>query len=105
MKHAIFAAVLALVPAGSALAQDIPSSAGTLSVSPVVQGLDTPWSFDFLPDGTILITERGGDLLAVRDGRAQRLSGLPEIYTRGQGGLLDVLVPRDFATSREIFLT
>ncbi|WP_040544844.1 PQQ-dependent sugar dehydrogenase [Salipiger bermudensis] len=105
MKHAIFAAVLALVPAGSALAQDIPSSAGTLLVSPVVRGLDTPWSFDFLPDGTILITERGGDLLAVRDGRAQRLSGLPEIYTRGQGGLLDVIVPRDFATSREIFLT
>ncbi|MBY6005924.1 PQQ-dependent sugar dehydrogenase [Salipiger bermudensis] len=105
MRQLVFAALLALIPASAALAQDIPSNAGPLAITPVVQGLDTPWSFDFLPDGSLLITERSGALLMVRDGRAQRVSGLPEIYTRGQGGLLDVLVPRDFDSSREIFLT
>ena len=33
------------------------------------------------------------------------LSGLPEVFAQGQGGLLDVMVPRDFATSREIWLS
>jgi aldose sugar dehydrogenase len=41
----------------------------------------------------------------VRDGAATRLSGLPEVAGHGQGGLLDVMVPRDFAQSRELFFS
>lgn len=81
------------------------TSAGRVEITPVVQGLDMPWAFDFLPGGGLLVTEKEGNLLLVRDGTATRLAGLPEIEVTGQGGLLDVLVPEDFPESREIFMT
>lgn len=72
----------------------------------VVTDLNTPWSFGFLPDGALLITERGGKLIHVSaNGKRTTVSGTPKVRTEGQGGLLDVLIPRDVATSRQIFLT
>jgi len=91
--------------ASATTAQTLDSSAGPLRVDPVVSGLDTPWALGFLPGGGLLITERDGRLLHVTDGRAQTVSGVPDVAAVGQGGLLDVLVPRDFATSREVFLS
>ncbi|KUF11699.1 hypothetical protein AVJ23_07735 [Pseudoponticoccus marisrubri] len=82
------------------------TAAGEMRATEVVRGLDTPWAFDFLPDGTILVTERGGRLLALGAGAAPvELSGLPRIRVDGQGGLLDIMVPRDFDQSRELFFT
>nr|WP_244867967.1 PQQ-dependent sugar dehydrogenase [Vannielia litorea] len=71
----------------------------------VLGGLDAPWGLGFLPDGAFLVTERGGDLTLVRNGEESPVGGVPEVYDSGQGGLLDVMVPRDFAESREIFLS
>ncbi|WP_417721322.1 PQQ-dependent sugar dehydrogenase [Salipiger sp.] len=96
---------LAVFWATASAAQDIASEAGPLRVSPVVEGLDSPWSFGFLPDGTILVTERDGRLVAVRDGARHEITGLPRVYAGGQGGLLDLLVPADFAESRELYLS
>jgi glucose/arabinose dehydrogenase len=81
------------------------TSADELNIAPVVTGLEEPWSVGFLPDGALLITERGGRLLHVVGDERHAVENLPEIAAVGQGGLLDVLVPRDFATTREIFLT
>ncbi len=81
------------------------SSAGTLKVAPMMTGLNEPWGFGFLPDGGILITERDGRLIHVKGGTATSVRGVPDVVAEGQGGLLDVLVPRDFAQSREIFLS
>ena len=64
-----------------------------------------PWAFAFLPDGGLLVTERGGALFHVQDGKKNRISGTPAVAAAGQGGLLDVMVPRDFQSSREVFLT
>ncbi len=86
-------------------ARPVETSAGTLDVSPVVQGLDEPWAFAFVPGGGILVTERGGRLLHVRDGGAMPVAGVPEVETGGQGGLLDVAVARDFEDSRLVFLS
>lgn len=102
-KLAKFAITLLLLAAPSVQAMD--SSRGRLEVTPVVRGLDTPWSLGFLPDGALLITERDGRLLHIKDDRSRSVRGLPAIEASGQGGLLDVLVPRDFAKAREIFLT
>jgi glucose/arabinose dehydrogenase len=89
-----------------ATAQTVQSSAGPLRVETMVQGLDEPWGFGFLPGGGILITERGGRLLHVRsDGTSNPVSGVPEVKVGGQGGLLDVMIPRDFVQSREVFLS
>ena len=89
-------------PAGSAA---IELSAGDVAIRPVVTGLEQPWAVGFLPNGGLLITERDGQLLYVRDGVKHQISGLPAIAAVGQGGLMDVLVPRDFASKREIFLS
>lgn len=101
----VILALLAGAGAGPAAASVIDSSAGRLAISPVLTGLQEPWALDFLPDGAFLVTERDGRLLLVRDGVSSVVAGTPKVWENGQGGLLDVMVPRDFATSREVWLT
>ncbi len=81
------------------------TSSTSLRVDRIMSGLEEPWGLAFLPGGGFLVTERDGRLSAVQEGTVTRLSGLPEVALDGQGGLLDVMVPRDFAQSREIFLS
>ncbi|MFW8593102.1 PQQ-dependent sugar dehydrogenase [Cribrihabitans neustonicus] len=88
-----------------AMAETLPSSMGELRLTRMAEGLDVPWGFDFLPDGGVLVTERRGRLYYLRDGQKRRVEGVPAVAAEGQGGLLDVMVPRDFARSREVFLT
>ena len=105
MKHYRSVLVVLALSLQPLAAQTIDSTAGPLRVDLQVGGLEEPWSFGFLPDGTVLITERAGRLLAVKDGARVVVDGLPDIEVDGQGGLLDILVPRDFAQTRELFLT
>jgi aldose sugar dehydrogenase len=86
-------------------AQPMSSSAGTLKVTQMLGGLDVPWAIGFLPGTDYLVSERGGRLLFVSDGKARRVAGVPKVFSSGQGGLLDIMVPRDFATSRAVFVT
>ena len=83
------------------------TSAGDLVAKPQVEGLSKPWGFALLPGGAILITEIEGRLLLRPEagGAVQPVGGLPRIMVGGQGGLLDVMVPRDFADSREVWLS
>ena len=76
-----------------------------VTVTPVATGLEEPWGVVQLPDGGLLVTERDGRLVRVVDGRAQTVGGTPRVAARGQGGLLDITLARDFATSRTLFLT
>lgn len=87
------------------LASEIETSAGPMRITAVATGLEEPWAIAFLPDGSVLITERGGRLLRLTDGKTIPISGLPEVAVKGQGGLLDVMVTQDFETSREIWLS
>lgn len=87
-------------------AQSLPSSLGDLNLTRIASGFKTPWAIGFLPDGQFLVTERRGRLYLVDpDGDKHRVAGVPEVAADGQGGLLDVLVPRDFDQSQQIFLT
>jgi len=76
-----------------------------LKITKMLGGLDTPWAIGFLPAGGYLVSERDGKLLFVSGGKARKVSGVPKVFASGQGGLLDIMIPRDFATSREVFLT
>lgn len=105
MRFLIVVGVLLTTSLG-ALAQSMPSSLGDLSIMRIASGFKTPWAIGFLPDGRFLVTERRGRLYVVdADGAKQRISGVPKVEADGQGGLLDVLVPRDFAENQQIFLT
>lgn len=106
MRRSAFALAVSLALASAvAQAETLQSDAGPIRVTEVVAGLDEPWGFGFLPDGGILITERDGRLLLVRDGTATEVTGVPRVAARGQGGLLDLLVPRNFAADRTLFFT
>ena len=67
-------------------------------VEPVADGLERPWAIDFLPDGTVLVTERPGRLRLIVNGKLlkQPVAGTPEVWNHGQGGLLDVAVDPDY---------
>lgn len=82
------------------------TSAGPVQVKRVARPFSHPWAVTFLPGGAMLITERRGRLWRLTaDGDRTEVAGVPEVRAVGQGGLLDVVAARDFATSREIFLT
>ena len=78
----------------------------SLKIETVVKGLAHPWGLAFLPDGRLLVTERDGQLRYVTAGKlSQPISGLPPIAVGGQGGLLDVMLDKDFATNQKIYLS
>lgn len=103
MFRLVLSSTLAIGLTNPAFSMD--SSAGKLIVEPIVEGLEQPWGFAILPQGQLLITERDGALLYIENGKRVKVAGIPKIQTKGQGGLLDVTIPRDFARSREVFLT
>lgn len=77
-------------------------------VDEVVTNLNHPWSFVFLPDNKgILITEKSGNLLLwTEQTGATAITGLPSpIYTKGQGGLLDVAIDPDFVNNQRVYLS
>lgn len=84
------------------------SEEGTLTVDEVVGGLQHPWAVAFLPEGKgMLVTERTGSLRTVSpDGKLSApISGVPQVWVQGQGGLLDVELSPDFAKDRMVYLT
>ncbi|MFX0544501.1 PQQ-dependent sugar dehydrogenase [Roseovarius sp. S1116L3] len=99
----ILLACLMLTPA--AHAQTLEGPDGPLSVTSMAEGLEGPWSFGFLPDGSVLITEKQGRLWQVKDGQKVEIGGVGPVAQVGQGGLLDVLIPRDFAQTRQLYFS
>jgi glucose/arabinose dehydrogenase len=71
----------------------------------VVDGIDIPWGMDFISENEILVTEKKGTLYRVTNGEKAEVSGLPEIYKRGQGGLLDVALHPDYKNNKIIYFT
>ena len=69
--------------------------------------LDAPWAIAFLPDGTGLVTEKGGVLkhLNVQTGKAQGISGVPKVVAAGQGGLGDVVLHPQYTSNGLIYLS
>lgn len=80
----------------------------TVNVEVLQDKLDHPWALAFLPDNHgMLITLRGGELRHWQAGKglSAPLSGVPDVWAHGQGGLLDVVLAPDFAQSRRIWLS
>ena len=78
-----------------------------IRVSVVTRDLVQPWAIAFLPDGGMLVTERPGRLRVVRDGvlDPQAISGVPEVRTDGNGGLMDVALHPNFSENGLVYLT
>jgi aldose sugar dehydrogenase len=78
-----------------------------IRVSVVTKDLSHPWAIAFLPDKTLLITERPGRLRYVRNGvlDPQPISGLPAVRTDGNGGLMDIALHPQFERNRLVYFT
>lgn len=98
-------------PPAAPPANPAPAGPMNVKVTEVATGLDSPWGLAFLPDGRMLITQRGGQLrLRNSDGTpvnggADQISGVPAVFAVGQGGLLDVVVDPAFASNRRIYFS
>ncbi len=84
----------------------IETEAITFHIDTLAEGLQNPWGMEFLPDGRILIAERPGRLRIWKDGNLlnEQIEGLPEIWSHGQGGLLDVVMHPDYNENSLIYL-
>ena len=112
LLSAFAAAVLFILSAAPALA----AGAGTVKIfdtkkvkvraEVLADGLVHPWGLDFLPDGTVIVTERPGRVRLFADGRLSKpLAGAPKVLAGGQGGLLDVTLAKEFAKTGTLFLS
>ena len=121
-RQAACVAVVAALVAASAAAQPgrgIPiqplpdgpitytTSEGDIRVVVLARGLANPWSLVFLPDGSMLVTENGGQLRLIRDGELQSdpVPGVPAVRTGFLSGLFDIKLHPDFANNNLVYLT
>lgn len=86
-----------------------PEQSESWQLETVAEGLNRPWSLAFLPDDSLLVTERSGALRHVMlDGTiSEPIANVPEVHSpdRSQGGLLDIALAPDFSETRAIFMT
>ncbi|WP_377296330.1 PQQ-dependent sugar dehydrogenase [Rhizobium sp. SGZ-381] len=83
-----------------------PAAPVNIKTEVVAKGLPHLWAMEFLPDGRMLVTAKAGAMHIVRDGKAgPAISGVPKVLSGGQGGLLDVALAPDYATSGRIFFS
>jgi len=71
----------------------------------VVGEIQIPWGMAFLPDGSMLITEKSGKLIHFKDDQKQLITGVPEVYQQGQGGLLDIALHPNYRQNGWIYLS
>jgi len=108
MMPRIAAAFVALVSAACSAqptGQAAPAAPGGKPFRTEAVGtFDEPFAMAFLPDGRLLVTEKKGKLkLRAADGRVSDVAGVPAVAVGGQGGLLDVAVAPDFASSGLVY--
>jgi len=87
--------------------QIVKSEKQAFKIEIVARNLETPWALAFLPDGRLLITERPGRLRIVENGKLlpDSVKGLPKVWEKQDGGLLDVEVHPQYAQNGWIYLS
>lgn len=86
---------LAILITASACGQNIPNEVNlpkkeSFTVEMVAEGIMNPWGMVFLPDGSMLVSDKEGALIQIKKGIKTQILNVPKVYVRGQGGLLDL---------------
>jgi glucose/arabinose dehydrogenase len=71
----------------------------------VFEKVDIPWSIEFLDDETIIYAEKKGEIFIIKDGKSIKIQNVPEVYLRGQGGLLDLELHPNFSENKLIYMS
>ncbi len=84
-----------------------PPQIANIKTEVVTEGLPHLWAMEFLPDGRMLVNAKQGAMHIIgTDGKAgPAIANVPEVLANGQGGLLDVALAPDYATSGRIFFS
>ena len=109
-SSALAALVLVFASASQVAAQSTgaaPSSDDRPFQVQVIADLESPWAMTFLPDGRMLVTEKAGTLhLVSADGQQRKsVSGIPQVASEGQGGLMDVVLHPGFAENKLVYFS
>ena len=80
-----------------------PGGTPHLTITPVVSGLSIPWDLGFLPDGSMLWTERAGTLKALVNGAPRLLAAPGDVRVGGEGGMLGLAIDPDFTNNRRVY--
>ncbi|MEM8564387.1 MAG: PQQ-dependent sugar dehydrogenase, partial [Pseudomonadota bacterium] len=105
MTHRLVYAVLQFLGAILFLIA-LPSAAADYNLETVAENLPEPWSLAQLPDGSFLITQRGGEMIHLNaDGEKTDIGGIPDTYYAGQGGFFDIVLHPDFASNQRVYLS
>jgi glucose/arabinose dehydrogenase len=78
-----------------------------IRVTVMTRGLSHPWAIAFLPDGSMLVTERPGRIRVIRNGVLDPtpIAGVPRVRTDGNGGLMDIALHPRFAENHLVYFT
>ena len=71
----------------------------------VAADIANPWGMVWLPDGSMLVTEKSGTLYHIKNGSKTEIKNLPKVYSRGQGGLLDIALHPNYTKNGWIYMT
>jgi glucose/arabinose dehydrogenase len=84
-----------------------PASMPKIAATVVAEDLPHLWAMEFLPDGRMLVTAKAGamHIVSAQGEAGPKLDGVPDVLSGGQGGLLDVALAPDFASSNMIFFS
>ena len=106
MKTVSLTAFALALSLGAAHAFDVKGSAGSMITLEEVATFNEPWAMTFLPDGSMLVTEKSGTLQHLStDGKKTAVGDMFEVAYGGQGGLGDVVLHPDFAENSLIYLS
>ncbi|WP_051209007.1 PQQ-dependent sugar dehydrogenase [Propionicicella superfundia] len=91
-------------PAGTTGAATLEEAAASLRAEVVVRGLDHPWDLAPLPDGSLLVTERSGEIVRITDGVVTPVvADLADLFAQGETGLMGLALDPAFASNRRFY--
>ena len=98
---------VALGFSASALADEYSTERHTVEMTTLTENLSHPWGMTFLPDGSLLVTERDGILNHISADGSERkeIKGTSEVVARSQGGLLDVNIDPNFEDNGWVYIS
>lgn len=107
LVYMLFFSVFFLSCDAQVKSNDIPvkEDAKNYTLENVVSDIQIPWGMTWLPDGSMLVTEKSGILYHVKNGTKTEVKNVPKVYNRGQGGLLDIALHPDYAKNGWIYIS
>lgn len=89
----------------SQVVQSFESEKLAYTLEPVITNMEIPWGMAFLPDGSMLVTEKKGELIHFKNGEKILVKNVPKVYTKGQGGLLDLELHPNYDKNGWIYIS